>query len=99
VVGGEVVEGGHSGVGEAAAGEEVVDPDVRMTMVTCGKRMILLAVQGRVWMRMRTTKRMTSLARNARGLLRDHRELIAWLLAIMESRMSQILLRQTRSSP
>jgi hypothetical protein len=50
--------------------------------------------------KMMTTRRMMNLARNARDLLiRDHLELIAWLLAIMESRMSQILLPQTRSSP
>jgi hypothetical protein len=49
--------------------------------------------------KMMTTRKMMNLARNARDLLiRDHRELIAWLLAIMESRMSRILLRQTRSS-
>lgn len=50
--------------------------------------------------KMMTTRKMMNLARNARDLLiRDHLELIVWLLAIMESRMNQILLRQTRSSP
>jgi hypothetical protein len=48
--------------------------------------------------KMMTRMRMKSLARSARDLLRDHPELIAWPLAIMESRMSRILLRQIKSS-
>jgi hypothetical protein len=47
---------------------------------------------------MMTRMRMKSLARSAKDLLRDHPELNAWLLAIMESRTTRTLLRQIKSS-